>query len=180
MSPLTSSSVSAEGVPDRAACARPLVRLTLMLWENWQVPRPLYPFFLCKAILMGLRKQLRQDGHITAGACGFTTWTETMENLSDAYVCRVENRIMAISEDAGAESEWRYGDVPHGSGAVCYTATPGEKPIRDAMSGQTLGSRLVAIARQKGLTYFLATEVWLKRPRSEAYRVTGKRPFSVK
>jgi len=37
----------------------------------------IYPFLLCKAILLGLCKQLRGDGHLTAGSCGFTTWNET-------------------------------------------------------------------------------------------------------
>ena len=41
-------------------------------------------FLSRKAILMGLCKQLRQDGHLTAGACGFTTGNETVENLSNA------------------------------------------------------------------------------------------------
>ena len=36
------------------------------------------------------------------------------------------------------------------------------------------------MARQKELKYFLAKEVWLKRPRNEAYHVTGKRLISVK
>ena len=38
----------------------------------------------------------------------------------------------------------------------------------------------MAIARQKELKYFLAKEVWVKRPRNEAYGVTCKRPISVK
>ena len=97
-----------------------------------------YPFLLCKAILMGLCKQLRQDGHLTAGACGFTTWNETVENLSDDYVNREGKRIMAISNDAEAESEAEYADARHGSETVCYAATSEEKPLRDAMSGQVL------------------------------------------
>ena len=54
------------------------------------------------------------------------------------------------------------------------------KPIRDAMTGQVLDRNLIMVARQKELSYFLAKEVWMKRPRSEAYRNTGKRPISVK
>ena len=140
----------------------------------------MYPFQLCKAILMGLCKQFREDGHLTAGACGFTAWNETVENLSDTYVNREAKCILAISEEAEAESEEEYNDVPHGDGKVCYTAAFGEKPIRDAMSGQVLERNLVMVARQKELKYFLAKEVWMKRPRSEAYRNTGKRPMSVK
>ena len=105
---------------------------------------------------MGLCKQLRQDGHLTAGACGFTTWNETVEDRSDAYVSPEGKRIMAISEDAEAESEEEYTDVHHGSETVCYAATSDGKPIRDAMSGQVLDRGLVAVARQKELKYFLA------------------------
>ena len=47
------------------------------------------------------------------------------------------------------------------------------------MSGQVLDRKLVAIARQKELKYFLANEVCLKRPRNEADRVIGKLPISV-
>ena len=60
-------------------------------------------------------------------------------------------------------------------------ATPSlhcEKPIKDAMSGQTCDNSLVAVARRKELEYSLAKGVWLKRPRSEAYRLTGKRLIS--
>ena len=63
------------------------------------------------------------------------------------------------------ESEEEHPDV-----CRSYYAIPqAEKPIKDAMSGQILDRGLVAIARQKELKYFLAKEVWLKRPRNEAY-----------
>jgi hypothetical protein len=66
-----------------------------------------YPFLLCKAILVGLCKQLREDGHLTAGSCGFTTWNETRENLTEAYVNREARHILAVSaeEDEEAESD---------------------------------------------------------------------------
>ncbi len=68
-------------------------------------------------------------------------------------------------------------DVPYGDGTVCFVAPNTEKPIRDAMSGQPLGRKLVAIALQNELPYFLTTNAWLKRTRGEAHIVTGKRPF---
>ena len=85
---------------------------------------------------MGLCKQLREDGHLTAGACGFTTWNETVENLSDAYVNREAKHILAVSEDAEDESEEEYADQPPVKEPLQCLTTPGEKPIRDAMSGQ--------------------------------------------
>ena len=91
---------------------------------------------LRKAILMGLCRQLREDGHLTAGVCGFTSWNETAENLSDTYVSREAKCILAISEEAEAESEEEYNDVPHGDETVCYPAASEEKPIRDGMLGQ--------------------------------------------
>ena len=140
----------------------------------------IYPFLLCKAILVGFCKQLREDGHLTAGSCGFTSWNETLDNLTEAHVNRENKHILAISEEAEEESDEERTDVPHGEAKVCYAVPSSAKPIKDAMSGQLLDSGLVAIARQKELKYFLAKNVWLKRARSEAYRVTGKRPISVK
>ena len=68
----------------------------------------IYPFLLCKAMLVGLCKQLREDGHLTAGSCGFTSWNETVEHLSEAYVNREAKRIMAIPcEDEGESEEGR-------------------------------------------------------------------------
>ena len=64
----------------------------------------MYPSLLCKAILMGFCKPLKEDGHLTAGACGFTTWNATVQNHSEAYVSREGKRIMALSEEAGGES----------------------------------------------------------------------------
>ncbi len=57
----------------------------------------IYRFLLCKAILVGLSKQLDEDGHLTAGACGFTTWGETRENLNGAYVRRETKRILLLT-----------------------------------------------------------------------------------
>ena len=140
----------------------------------------IYLFLLCKAILVGLCKQLREDGHFTAGSCGFTSWNGTVENLSEAYVNRETKQIMAISCEEENGSEEEHQDEHRGADKHCLAVPQGEKPIKDAMSGQILDKVMVAIARQKGPKYLLAKEVWLKRPRNEAYRVTGKRPISVK
>jgi hypothetical protein len=57
----------------------------------------IYPFLFCEAILVGPCKQLREDGSLTAGACGFTTWNETREGLNDAHVRREANHILNIT-----------------------------------------------------------------------------------
>ena len=62
-----------------------------------------------------------------------------------------------INVEGGCEEE----NLDVRRGTVCYTATPGEKPVRDAMSGQVLDRDLVAVVRQKALKYLLVKEVWL-------------------
>jgi len=51
---------------------------------------------------------------------------------------------------------------------------------RDDISGQILRDDLVREARQKELRYFCEKGVWVKRPKDEARRKTGKGPISVR
>ena len=51
---------------------------------------------------------------------------------------------------------------------------------RDDLSGQILRDDLVREARQKELAYFCEKGVWVKRPKDEARRRTGKGPISVR
>ena len=51
---------------------------------------------------------------------------------------------------------------------------------RDDMSGQLLRDDLVHEARQKELKYFCEKGVWVKRPKDEARRRTGKGAISVR
>ena len=87
---------------------------------------------------------------------------------------------MSLSCEDEEEREEERPDASSKDNSSCYATPQAEKPIKDAMSGQVLDRGLVAIARQKELKYFLAREVWLKRPRNEAYQVMGKRHISVK
>ena len=48
---------------------------------------------------------------------------------------------------------------------------------RDDISGQILRDDLVREARQKELRYFCEKGVWVKRPKDEARRKTGKGPI---
>ncbi len=52
--------------------------------------------------------------------------------------------------------------------------------FRDDMTHQVLRDDLVHEARQKELQYFTSKGVWLKRPKGEAKRRTGKGPISVR
>ncbi len=51
---------------------------------------------------------------------------------------------------------------------------------RDDITGQPLRDDLVREARQKGLDHFCRKGVWIKRPRGEARRVTGRPPITVR
>ncbi len=62
-----------------------------------------------------------------------------------------------------------------------YELPPGcSGRYRDAISGQPLRDDLVAEARAKELRYFCEKGVWVKRPKHEARRVTGKNAISVR
>ena len=54
------------------------------------------------------------------------------------------------------------------------------KQYVDGVAGQPLDTSLVQAARDKELRYFEEKGVWVRRPREEAYRRTGKRPITVK
>ena len=51
---------------------------------------------------------------------------------------------------------------------------------KDSISGQVLQDELVLEARRKEMEYFTAKGVWCKRPRQEAYTLTGRPPISTK
>ena len=55
----------------------------------------------------------------------------------------------------------------------------GEEVFRDHLTGQALCPELVRVARLKGLEYFESNAVWIKRPYSEARKVTGNPPITV-
>ena len=78
-----------------------------------------------------------------------------MDHLNEAYVNRGSKRIIAVSYEVEEESEEVYVENLHGTETVCYATAPADKPLRDAMSAQTLGRSLVTAARQKELKYFL-------------------------
>ena len=60
------------------------------------------------------------------------------------------------------------------------SATRPVRVFKDTTTGQVLNPKLVMAARLKELEYFESKGVWIRRPRSECIRKTGKRPISVK
>ena len=64
--------------------------------------------------------------------------------------------------------------------AVDVRHRQGPATSRDAITGQSPDRKLGREARQKELQYFESKGVWHERPRSEAYKFTGKPIISVK
>lgn len=106
-------------------------------------------FLLCKAVLVGLCKQLLEYGHLTGGAGGFTTWNETREHLSDAHINGEARHILAVNtvddEDNESDEESSCLAASRNHGA------PQERPIRGALAGGILDRDLVAAAGKKEL-----------------------------
>ena len=55
-----------------------------------------------------------------------------------------------------------------------------DKAFTDSLTGQPLQADMVRAARKKELEYFAAKRVWRKVPRSDALRLQGKPPITVK
>ena len=124
----------------------------------------IYPFALCKAILQGIRNQLRIDHRLQEGIYGLMSPADLqkwMENDDDAL------------ENSQARDASDYDQLN-----AVYKQ--GEAVIKDALTGQALDSKLVKIARQAELDYFESKNVWFKRPRAESFQKMGKAPITVK
>ncbi len=118
-----------------------------------------FPFQLCKAILKGFRKQLIDDGRLILGVTGLQ---RAEEDLSILQLERIIRRVFPAAGDA-----------------ELLKVNDGEE-YRDGLTGQLLDPKLVQAARRKELEYFVAKQVWVKVPRSEALRFQGKPPITVK
>ena len=118
----------------------------------------IYPFKLCKAILEGIRNQLRLDRKMVAGVHGMQSDVEAdlimQEQCESWFNMKIEEEINAVY--------------------------PGEEQFKDAITGQPLIPELVKAARAKELEYFASKGVWYYRPRSEAMKKMGKPPITVK
>ena len=115
----------------------------------------MYHFKMCRAILVGFRRQLQRDGVCKDGFIG----------LLDARMEKTEATPLLHVE----------------FGSQLYTIEADNGPVfRDDLTGQVLDSKLVAEARKKELDFFEAKGVWVRRAIDEARRRTGKPPVSVR
>ena len=113
----------------------------------------MYHFKLCRAILVGFRRQLQCDGVCKDGFIGMLDGR--MENMETLPMLHIGDQVYKIAVDNG--------------------------PIyRDDLTGQVLDPKLVAEARKKELELFEAKELWVRRSVEEARRRTGKPPVSVR
>ena len=122
----------------------------------------IYPFALCKAILQGIRNQLRIDHRLQEGIYGLMSADELQEWMEN-------------SDDA-LES----GQVPATSDETELNAMQNGSVFKDALTGQTLDPELVKRARRAELEYFETKNVWFKKPRADAFQKMGKAPITVK
>ena len=118
-----------------------------------------YPFELCKAILMGCRRQLIDDGRLALGVIGIQ---RPEESFSEKQLIHVANLYLDADMDVQAGLAEK------------------KDQFNDSLTGQPLNADLVRAARRKELEYFAAKRVWRKVPRADALRLQGKPPITVK
>ena len=122
-----------------------------------------YPFDLCKAILVGLQRQLRKNGMAQDKVYGLQPRFEEDEVVTYRDVNTGE--VLSINEHVHLER-------------IFVAGRP--ETFIDAVSGQPLQTSLVRAARAIEMKYFDDKKVWEKRPHGEAFQRTGKRPITVK
>lgn len=115
-----------------------------------------YSFKLCRAILVEFRNQLRAD-----------------EKYEDGFVGIMES----FDREQETFDHYRLCDT---SGEVFHIRVANEPIYKDDLTGQPLPPALVRAARAKELEYLAAKKVWEKRSLSEARRVTGRPPITVR
>ena len=113
----------------------------------------IYHFDLCRAILVGFRKQMVADGKCRDGFMGMMA-----EPWDDMPILHVG--MTSADVDKAVQN--------------------GEEVFKDDMTGQVLSPELVHAARRKELDYFASKGVWTKRTVAEAVKVSGKGPITVK
>jgi len=129
-----------------------------------------YPFKLCKAILVGFRNQMVRDGRLPRGSHGFQMLFE--EDAVTSYVDAITGEALD-SDDAEAAARVF-------SMSTKSSHRPSQAGYVDSVTGQPLEGALVEQARAIELKYFDDQRVWQKRPYAEAMAKQGKKPISVK
>ena len=167
-----------------------------------------YPFQLCKAILRGFRNQLRSDGRQIQGIYGLQSpeweearvihWDELPDDVARAVRWDELPEATPMKNDQSAAPTCSPKRLQEVGAGQCKRPKTEEQEMcaafnradmksqrcqenfKDAITGQSLDPALTKEARKKELEYFASKGVWHKRPRSEAYKFTGKPPISVK
>ena len=123
-----------------------------------------YHFKLCRAILVGIRKQLDDDGRTKPGDVGMLD-----DNFEPDPIGR---------GGAGGGGLWRF---ESGKGYVLNMDVASDgATYQDDLTGQPLDPKLVLEARQKELDYFASKGVWRKASIAECRREMGRNPISVR
>ena len=148
-----------------------------------------YPFRLCRAILVGLRKHLIQQGKIAPGIHGCQTrfeeqdpavsargWVNACVTREVVYRDAITGELLPPELLDATRRLFSDDDPTDEINAV----TKQETTYKDAVTGQPLQKALVEAARKLELEYFASKQVWAKRPYSEAMARTGKKPISVR
>ena len=118
----------------------------------------IYHFKLCRAILVGFRRQLTADGICKSGFIGMLEAQQEKTEVPPLMPCL----------NVG------YGD------SLLEVRVDGTPIYRDDLTGQVLDSKLVMEARKKELDFFEAKQVWKIKAFEEARRRTGKPPITVR
>ena len=113
----------------------------------------MYPEKLCRAILMGCRRQLIEDGRLVLGIVGIQYPEREASDRDLEKMCA-----------RAASSEVENMEVLKLKGAVAAT-------FKDSITGQTLRTDLVHAARREEMEYSVAKNVYQKVPRGESFRL---------
>jgi len=135
----------------------------------------IFPVRLCKAILGGLRDQLRADGAVHDGVVGIHEHERHVSNdadVSSPASCRVEPGV--VTDPSCGEDKYAIVD------GHLLKFDDGQGPFFDDLTRQQLPSLLVKAARKKELEYFQSKCVWKRVPISESHRVMGRPPVTVR
>ena len=129
-----------------------------VIFEGGRTKRAqVYPRELCKAICIGLQKQMQADKHgqflLMEAGCERATSKDFM-NASRELAGKYQ--IVEENEDESLERAW------------------------DDVSGAELDARQVKRARQEEIDYVHKMKLYEKVPKSECYRKTGKAPITLR
>ena len=115
-----------------------------------------YHFKLCRAILVGFRKQLQNNGICRDGFVGMLEKTEDVPPVLPLLVfSNKKDEVLKVQVE-------------------------GDQVFRDDLTGQLLNPELVKLSRSKEMEYFDGKDVLELRSIEECRRHTGKPPVTVR